>query len=176
MFLFYTFKSLASNCDAILCVKGKLYGTSLHPLVWHRWPYPTVGRPMGSGAGEATKPSNSLIRETVAALTFGPVHARRTRKGNAKVVFERRVRGMSWERYIVEVVIEEYFAEGLCLVLNVFIYICAFLRRTTKLYHSPSPSRLFSIRQVGVFDLHVSKPSRCRSSRTSSSAAFVSLG
>jgi hypothetical protein len=35
-----------------------------------------VGRPIGSGAGEATKPSNSLIKEMVAALTFGPVHAR----------------------------------------------------------------------------------------------------
>jgi hypothetical protein len=31
---------------------------------------------MGSGAGDATKPSNSLMRETVAALTFGPVHWR----------------------------------------------------------------------------------------------------
>jgi hypothetical protein len=31
---------------------------------------------MGSGAGDATKPSNSLIREIVAALTLGPVHAR----------------------------------------------------------------------------------------------------
>lgn len=31
---------------------------------------------MGSGAGEATKPSNSLIKATVAALTLGPVHWR----------------------------------------------------------------------------------------------------
>ena len=31
---------------------------------------------MGSGEGEATKPSNSLIRATVAALTLGPVHWR----------------------------------------------------------------------------------------------------
>jgi hypothetical protein len=31
---------------------------------------------MGSGTGEATKPSNSLMRARVAAFMGGPVHAR----------------------------------------------------------------------------------------------------
>jgi hypothetical protein len=71
-----TFRSLLKSALAVLSVSGKLYGTSAHPLVWQRWPYPTVGRPIGSGAGDATKPSNSLIREIVAPLTLGPVQAR----------------------------------------------------------------------------------------------------
>jgi hypothetical protein len=47
---------------------------------------------MGSGAGEATKPSKDLIREMVAALTFGPVHARGRRgRGDERVgVMKRR--------------------------------------------------------------------------------------
>jgi hypothetical protein len=60
---------------------------------------------MGSGAGEATKPSNSLIRETVAALTLGPVHARYTKRGDARVVVDKRVKGMSGERYIFDVMV-----------------------------------------------------------------------
>jgi hypothetical protein len=58
---------------------------------------------MGSGAGEATKPSNSLIRETVAALTEGPVHCRDVR-GIAKAVERRtgRVKVMAG-RYIAMV-------------------------------------------------------------------------
>jgi hypothetical protein len=83
----------------VVWLSGKLYGTSLHPLVWHKWPYPTVGRPIGSGAGEATKPSNSLISETVAALTEGPVHCRGVR-GDARAVV-RRVDRASVEKYIM---------------------------------------------------------------------------
>lgn len=83
-----TFRSLLSRAVAVLSVSGKLYGTSEHPLVWQRCPYPTVGRPMGSGAGEATKPSKDLIRATVAALTLGPVHARAWR-GEASTVLMR---------------------------------------------------------------------------------------
>lgn len=33
-----------------------------------------MGRPIGSGAGEATKPSNCLMSEMVAAFTLGAVH------------------------------------------------------------------------------------------------------
>jgi hypothetical protein len=47
---------------------------------------------MGSGAGEATKPSNSLIRETVAALTAGPAQAWGWRKGEANVVLRKKGR------------------------------------------------------------------------------------
>lgn len=43
----------------------------MHPVFWQRCPYPTVGRPIGSGAGEATKPSNDLINDTVAEFTTG---------------------------------------------------------------------------------------------------------
>jgi len=50
-------------------VSGNGKGTSVHPLVLQRWPYPTVGRPTGSGAGLATKPSAFLMRDVVAALT-----------------------------------------------------------------------------------------------------------
>lgn len=70
-----TFKSLIRSSSAVSSVSGKLYGTSEQPSVWQRWPYPTVGRPMGSGDGDGTKPSYCLIRLTVAALTSGPVHA-----------------------------------------------------------------------------------------------------
>lgn len=47
---------------------------------------------MGSGAGDATKPSKSLIRAMVAALTFGPVQARGWMKGEARVVVRRKGR------------------------------------------------------------------------------------
>jgi hypothetical protein len=46
---------------------------------------------MGSGAGRATKPSDSLIREMVAPLTLGPVQARGER-GDARVVVRRKGR------------------------------------------------------------------------------------
>jgi hypothetical protein len=80
--------SLANSADAVLVLSGNGYGTSPHPLVWHKCPYPTVGRPMGSGEGEATKPSNSLMRERVAAFTGGPVHARDD-KGDERVVVRK---------------------------------------------------------------------------------------
>jgi hypothetical protein len=47
---------------------------------------------MGSGAGDATKPSNSLIRAIVAALTAGPVQARWANKGAARIGVEKRAR------------------------------------------------------------------------------------
>lgn len=34
-----------------------------------------MGKPIGSGAGDATNPSNCLMREIVAVLTPGPVQA-----------------------------------------------------------------------------------------------------
>jgi hypothetical protein len=71
----YTSKSVANRVDASACVSGNEYGTSEQPLVWHRWPYPTVGKPIGSGDGDATKPSNDLIREIVAAFTAGPLQS-----------------------------------------------------------------------------------------------------
>jgi hypothetical protein len=43
---------------------------------------------MGSGAGEATKPSNSLIRARVAAFMGGPVQARGA-SGDERVVAKR---------------------------------------------------------------------------------------
>lgn len=33
-----------------------------------------MGRPIGSGSGLGTKPSNSLIKARVALLTWGPIH------------------------------------------------------------------------------------------------------
>lgn len=44
---------------------------------------------MGSGAGEGTKPSNSLIRATVAEFTLGPVHCLGVR-GVARDVLAKR--------------------------------------------------------------------------------------
>jgi hypothetical protein len=57
---------------------------------------------MGSGAGDATKPSKDLIREMVAALTFGPVHARGRRSGDERVgVVKRRGNKVREEKCIV---------------------------------------------------------------------------
>jgi hypothetical protein len=56
---------------------------------------------MGSGAGEATKPSKDLIREMVAALTFGPVHARGWRRGDERVDTVRRGNKVREEKCIV---------------------------------------------------------------------------
>ena len=60
-----------SRVVASAWVRGKENGTSPQLVVWQRWPKPTVGKPMGSGEGLATKPSNPLIRVTVAELTAG---------------------------------------------------------------------------------------------------------
>jgi hypothetical protein len=59
---------------------------------------------MGSGAGEATKPSNSLIKATVAALTLGPVHWRGERGEAREEIGVRRsaIGRESVERYIVD--------------------------------------------------------------------------
>ena len=53
------------------CERGNEKGTSAQFFWTHLCPKPTVGRPIGSGAGEGTKPSKDLIRLIVAA--FGPV-------------------------------------------------------------------------------------------------------
>lgn len=50
-------------------------GTSLDAFVRHWCPYPTVGRPTGSGLGVATKPSKGLMRLSVAWLTCGGLQA-----------------------------------------------------------------------------------------------------
>lgn len=65
------FKSEFSRVVASASVSGKANGTSAQLVVWQRWPKPTVGKPMGSGEGLATNPSNCLMRLTVAALTAG---------------------------------------------------------------------------------------------------------
>lgn len=70
-----TFRSFFNKLVADFFVRGNFNPSLLQFLVWHRWPYPTVGKPTGSGAGFGTKPSNSLMRSTVAPLTLGPVHA-----------------------------------------------------------------------------------------------------
>jgi len=57
--------------EAVDCDKGKENPT-LQDLDVHLWPNPTVGRPIGSGAGDATKPSNFFMRLIVASLGDGP--------------------------------------------------------------------------------------------------------
>lgn len=74
---------------AVSWVSGNLNFTSAQFFCWQRCPNPTVGRPTGSGLGLATKPSNSLIKLTVAALTGGGAQARasseeRTVSGSVK--------------------------------------------------------------------------------------------
>lgn len=71
----YVFRSLWRRVAACASVIGNENGTSAQPAFWHRWPYPTVGLPVGSGEGLATKPSKLLIRLTVAALTAGGAQA-----------------------------------------------------------------------------------------------------
>lgn len=71
----YVLRSVWRRVAACACVIGKENGTSAQPAFWHRCPYPTVGLPVGSGEGLATKPSNSLIRLTVAVLTAGGAQA-----------------------------------------------------------------------------------------------------
>lgn len=57
--------------EAVDCDKGNGNPT-LHDFDVHLWPNPTVGRPIGSGAGDATKPSNCFMRLIVASLGEGP--------------------------------------------------------------------------------------------------------
>jgi hypothetical protein len=76
---------------------------------------------MGSGAGDATKPSNSLIREMVAALTFGPVHARGWRRGDERVgVMKRRENKVREEKRIVG--IWENLGMWICTVVEPFFF------------------------------------------------------
>ena len=70
------FRSEFKSVVASAWVRGKANGTSAQFVVWQRCPNPTVGKPMGSGAGLATKPSACLIKAMVAALTLaGGGHA-----------------------------------------------------------------------------------------------------
>jgi hypothetical protein len=52
-------------------VSGNLKGTSAQFFCLQRCPYPTVGRPIGSGPGLEANPSNCLMRSSVALLTIG---------------------------------------------------------------------------------------------------------
>lgn len=63
--------SVWRRAAACACVKGNEYGTSAQAFCLHKCPYPTVERPIGSGEGLATKPSNSFIKLTVAVLIGG---------------------------------------------------------------------------------------------------------
>lgn len=58
----------SSSCVAVSWLRGKEKGTSAQLALMHLCPNPAVGRPMGSGLGLGTKPSNCLMREMVAAL------------------------------------------------------------------------------------------------------------
>jgi hypothetical protein len=73
---------------------------------------------MGSGAGEATKPSKDLIREMVAALTFGPVHARGWRRGDERVGVMKRRETEKREKCIVG--IWKNLAMWICTVVELF--------------------------------------------------------
>ena len=135
----HTLKSLYNSADAVIVVNRNEYGTSEHPVVWHKWPYPTVGRPIGSGAGDATKPSNSLIRDTVAAFTFGPVHCLASLVGKAVIVPTRA-------RITVERVLEYMLDNQVCCNLRGIV-----ISRTSRRQNQKAPFLGFISPQLSYF-------------------------